>query len=117
MQKAGRSGVRIPAGAKDFSLLRIVQTDCGSNTTSCAMDAGVLCGWEGNLRLPPRVRMSGAIPLLPVYALMAWRVTLLFLQFLIMGDLSHIAREVNMRSKKNANICYFGSFTYDTPFA
>jgi len=40
---AGRPVVRISAGAKDFSLLRIVQTGPGVHPTSCSVGTRVLC--------------------------------------------------------------------------
>jgi hypothetical protein len=63
-----------------FSPLQNVQTSCGAHPVSYSMGTGVLsrgkvarmCRTTG-LHLVPRLRMSGAIPQLPLYAFMAWR--------------------------------------------
>jgi len=41
-QRAGRSGVRIPVGAKYFSLLQIVRTGCGTHLATYLTDTAVL---------------------------------------------------------------------------
>ena len=38
--RAGRSGIRIWAGVKDFSLLHNVQTGCWANSASCSTGNG-----------------------------------------------------------------------------
>ena len=42
--RAGRFGVRIPAGVTDFYLLQIVQTACGAHPASISMGTTVLLG-------------------------------------------------------------------------
>jgi len=75
---ARRSGVRISEGAKGFSLLRIVQTGPGVHPASCSVYAWVLCRvqsgrsvkWTTYIHLKPKLRLRGAIPVLPLYAVM-----------------------------------------------
>ena len=71
------SGVRIPAGQSDLSpLLQYVQT----HTASYSLGTWVLSwgkrGWgtklTAHLHLGLRLRISGAISLIPIYAYMAW---------------------------------------------
>jgi hypothetical protein len=61
-------GVQFPAGRKDFSLLRSVQTDSGAHPTSYTMDTG------GDLpHSPPssvEVKNGGAIP--PLSHMSSW---------------------------------------------
>jgi len=38
----GHSGVQIPAGARDFSLVQNVQTDYGTHPALCSVDTRVL---------------------------------------------------------------------------
>ena len=40
--QAGRSGVRIPVGERDFVLLQNVQTGCGAHTASYSVGTEVL---------------------------------------------------------------------------
>jgi hypothetical protein len=40
--RAGRSGVRIPVGARDFSLLQNIEAGFGANLTSYSVGTGVL---------------------------------------------------------------------------
>ena len=76
-----RSGFVSLLGAWDFSLFLRFQTGCGTNPASYSKDIRVLSRrWKGwgvmftthPLNIVPRLRMSGAIPLLPIYAFMAW---------------------------------------------
>ena len=70
--EAGRKGVRIPAGSRDFSLLQNVQTGPGARRASYLMSTGALSRGKRNrsvnlstqLHLEGRLRMSGDIPLL-----------------------------------------------------
>jgi hypothetical protein len=66
---AGRSGFRMLAGARDFSLFQKVQTGSGTHQTSCWMSTGVHSRQTStrglNLRthhLGPKLRKSGVIP-------------------------------------------------------
>jgi hypothetical protein len=82
----GRSGVQFLVQERDsifnfmiFCLLRSVQTGCGPHTAS-SVGTGVLSrGYSGrgvklttHFYLIPRLRMSGAVPLLRLYTFMAW---------------------------------------------
>jgi hypothetical protein len=77
--QAGRSGVRVPIGARKFSLLQKVQTASGTHTASYSMGSmvnfqeksGQGVTFTTDLNVVPGLRMSGAIPLLPLYAFMA----------------------------------------------
>jgi hypothetical protein len=71
--RAGRSGNQIPVGARFFAN---VQTGPGTHPASCTMGAGSFLGVKRPGRgadhpslLAPRSRMSGAIRLLPLWAL------------------------------------------------
>jgi len=63
--RAGRSGVRIPGGAADFSLLQNVQTSYGANRIPSSVLTRVLCRGESgrdlklttHFRLVRRLRM------------------------------------------------------------
>ena len=76
---AGRSGVRIPVGAGDFSVSQNLQTGAGSHPVLYLMGAEVLSRRQSgggvklstHFHLEPRLRMSGVIPQLPLYAMMA----------------------------------------------
>ena len=76
---AGRSGVRIPVGAGDFSVSQNLQTGSASHSALYLMGAEVLSrGKSGrgvklstHFHLELRLRMSGVIPQLPLYAIMA----------------------------------------------
>ena len=56
---AGRSGVQIPVWATDVSILQIVQTSSGAHPASYSMRTGA-----SHFHLLPKIRLSGAIPLL-----------------------------------------------------
>jgi hypothetical protein len=73
----GRTGFRIPVRTRDFSLFRNVHTVLGAHPTSYSMSN--VCFSQGrkghratNLTSYPRLlkslRMNGALPLLPLYA-------------------------------------------------
>jgi hypothetical protein len=77
--RAGWSGVRIPAGAGNFSPHRRVQTGSGAHPVSYPVDTGALSlgvkrpGREVyHSHLVPRSRMRGAVPPLPQYTFTAW---------------------------------------------
>jgi hypothetical protein len=82
---AGRSGVRIPAGDREFVFSKTVQIGCMTHPVSYSIAIGVLSrGYNGrdvmltsHFHLVQRLRISGAIPLLPLYAFMAWTRTTL----------------------------------------
>jgi hypothetical protein len=70
----GRSDVRISLQAIDFSLLPNVQTGSGAQHAPYSMGTGVICRefmFCTDFHLPPRLRMSGAVPLLLLYAFVA----------------------------------------------
>lgn len=77
------NGVRCPGGGCDFSALRNVQTGCGACRASCLVGTLLLPGikpagaWKltTGLYLGPRLRKSGDITLLLLYAFMACRRT------------------------------------------
>ena len=77
---AERYVVRIAVGATDFSLLKNIQISSGAYLPSYAVGNGVLSPRKSGrsvklstrLRVLPRLRMSGVITLLPLYAFMAW---------------------------------------------
>ena len=63
--RAGRSGIRIPAGAGDSFLLQIVQTCCGSHPVSFWLVTGVKwLGRDVDRSLPSN--MSRAVAAVPV---------------------------------------------------
>jgi hypothetical protein len=72
---------RIPEESRDFSRLQTVQTGSGIYSASCSMGTGVSFpgvkrpGRELHHSSPykPKLRMSGAVPLLPFYTSMAWK--------------------------------------------
>ena len=74
------SGVRIPIGARNFSLLQNFQTSSGTHGASYSMGSmaitqdksGQVVTLTTDLNLVPGLRMSGVIPLLPLNAFMAW---------------------------------------------
>ena len=66
---ARRSGVRITAGARDFSPK--VQTGSGGPTHS-PIQRVQWCDCTTHLNLAPRLRKSWAMPLLPLYAFVLW---------------------------------------------
>jgi hypothetical protein len=67
-------------GEEICSLFQIVNTDSGAHPDSYSVGTGVFPG-TAHLHLVPRLRMNGAIPLLPLYAFMAWTGTALPLPF------------------------------------
>jgi hypothetical protein len=75
--------VSVPAVARERSRVQNVQTGCAVHPTSCSMCHGVFdWRWSGRAlsshsHLVPRSRMSGALPLHPLYAFMAWPGTVL----------------------------------------
>ena len=78
--QAGRSGVRILVRVRNFSLLQNVQTSSGTHAASYLIgsmlisqkNSGQVVTLTTDLNLVPGLRMSGAIPLLPLNAFMAW---------------------------------------------
>jgi len=70
---AGRSGIRIPAGSRNFSLLQIIPAYCSVDTEgfSPGGKSGRDVRLTSHIRLVPGLRMSGAVPPLPIYAFMA----------------------------------------------
>jgi hypothetical protein len=81
---AGRSRVRILAGVRDFCLLQNVQTSPGAHPVFFFNGYRGFHGYSGwgvklttHLHLVPRLRMIGAMPLLPLYAFMVWTETTL----------------------------------------
>jgi hypothetical protein len=79
MLRAGRSGVRIPAETTDLSLIQNVMPGVGAYPASCSMDT--VCSYPGKRRkvsevvhvlLVSRIKLSGAIPLLPLCIFMVW---------------------------------------------
>jgi hypothetical protein len=82
--RAGRSRVRIPAGARSFYLLRNIQTVSAAHPASNSIGTGTTfpggilrsgCEAIARFHLMRRQRMSGSMPLLPLYVLMAWTAT------------------------------------------
>jgi hypothetical protein len=73
--RAGRSRVRIPISVKDFSLPQNVQTRSGIHPSQWGYFPGVNGPSRDVGHSPPsmpRLRMSGAKPLIPLYASMSW---------------------------------------------
>ena len=75
--RAERSGLWIALETLDFSLLQNVRTGSGPHLACCSgigfLPQGYSCrhlNWTTPLELALRLRMSGAIPVLPLYALM-----------------------------------------------
>jgi hypothetical protein len=77
MLRTGRSRVRIPEGARDFSFLQNVLTGSGYWGSFPGIKRP---GREVTLSLylVLRLGMSGGIPLLPLYALSVWTVKTLY---------------------------------------
>jgi hypothetical protein len=86
--RARRSGVQIPAGPRDSSLLQNVKSGSGADTafysmgTAASFPGGGLSGWVVRLNTPlhlvGRLRMIEAIPPYPLHAFIACtRTTLL----------------------------------------
>jgi hypothetical protein len=75
--RAGRSGICVPAGARDFSLQKTIpalgptQPPIQWVLSRRSCDRGVTLTTD---RLAAGLRMSGAVPLLPLYAFVAWTV-------------------------------------------
>jgi hypothetical protein len=69
-ERTGWSGVQIPRGARNFSLLENVQIGAVANQTYATGTGGSvrIVNMTTHLHLVPRLIMSGAIPLLPLYA-------------------------------------------------
>ena len=67
--RAGRSGVRFPTEGRDLCRLQFVPTDAGAQRDSYPMsNSGKASGGvkiSTHLRLVPRLRMSGAVPIPP----------------------------------------------------
>jgi hypothetical protein len=78
--------VRIPAQARDFLFSKTVQTGSGPHPASYSMGTRVLSQgsgsqgikWTIHLQLVPRLRMSQAITLLSLCAIMLWKGMLSF---------------------------------------
>jgi hypothetical protein len=77
--RTGRSGVRILRGWGTFLFSKTVQTAPGAHPASYSIDIGVILGLKllerDAAHSPPpsaQVRRRRAVPLLPLYVLMAW---------------------------------------------
>jgi len=77
--RVGRSGVRIPVGASDCSVLQGVMTGCGAHPACFQWVAVSFPGVKrpgvkltSHHRPLLRLRMSGAVPLLPLYTIKTW---------------------------------------------
>lgn len=101
--RAGRSGVPVPVGARDFSVIQNFQT---GSEASYSKSIGVLSQGRGGatgvlttfVHITPSLRMSSAIPLLPLYALMAWTgKTLILLYFTFVEKIQAMGREYYVR--------------------
>jgi hypothetical protein len=81
--RPGRSGLRIPVGARDFSFLQKSILTLGPTQPPIEW-APRFWGWGVKLithiPLASRVRMSGPIPLIPLYAFMTRTGTILLQQ-------------------------------------
>jgi hypothetical protein len=78
--RTGRSRFRIPLGIEVFFFLVNVQPDCGAHPF---LFSGYRDSYLGvNPHVLSRLRMNGAIPLLLLYAFMAWTRRTTFLSFL-----------------------------------
>jgi hypothetical protein len=73
--RAGSSRVQNRANERDLSVQRNVQTGSGVHSAFCSLGRGFLSRGGGKRRW--RLKMSGAIPLLPPYAFRAWTGTTL----------------------------------------
>jgi hypothetical protein len=88
------------------SVFQNIQTGSGAHPASCSMGTGFFPGGEAavgvmltsHLQLVPRLRMNGAIPLLPLYAFMAWTGEELPLLTL------HLLKRANMVTMRNVEI-------------
>jgi len=75
----GRFGVRIPVEGRDFYLLQKVQAGSGAYPAPNHWVSGSSPEVKGLgrevslLHIVPRLRMSGAKPLLPLYVFKAWK--------------------------------------------
>jgi len=77
---AGRSRVWILARARDFYLPQTFKTGYGAHTATCSLSTGVLFQGQvvggmnltSNFYLMPRLRMSLAVPLFPLFVFMGW---------------------------------------------
>ena len=78
MLRAGKSGVRIPVEGRDFAPLQTSRPALGSVPPPTEWDGHSYRGLKrpgrevSHLHPLPRLRKCGAIPPLPIYALMAW---------------------------------------------
>jgi hypothetical protein len=85
--RVGQSGTLIPAGSRTFSILYVAHTDSEAHSATNSMGPVILFrtysdwGVRPTTHLHPerRLRMSGAIPLLLLYALMEWTLILLYM--------------------------------------
>lgn len=80
MLRAGRSGVRIPVEARGSSPLHIYPTGSAADLASCSMGTGISFPGGKALRdlmliarlyIVPTLRMTGALPLLPLHVFIA----------------------------------------------
>jgi len=71
--------ILFPAWKREFLILKVVQTGSKFNPDSNLMATRTFyrgTAAEAHLQLVPSLRMSGAIPLLSLYAFIVWKVTL-----------------------------------------
>lgn len=88
--RVGRFGLRIPAGAIYFPRLHNIRISSWAHPPCYSLGTVVIsrglrdrrAKLNAVLHLLPRSRMNGAIPLLPVYAFMAWTKTTLPLPYI-----------------------------------
>jgi hypothetical protein len=86
-----KSGRLYHVGEINFSLLQNLQTDSGAQPAAYLMSIGFLSRNQTDrdikltthLHLVPRLRISGAMPLLPLYTFMAWTETLPLLYYFV----------------------------------
>jgi hypothetical protein len=107
--RARRSASQIPAGAREFPLLDKVQT--GSNFSQSPSHCLLLAFSSGvrlstHLHLVLRFRRAGAIPLLPLYAFMAFTGTALHLRVLWTNSVDN-----QLRKFLNSSTHFFGHCT------
>ena len=88
--RAGRSEIHIPTGARDFTLIQRVQIGSMAHSAPYSMDTIILSrgqsGWSvkltTDLHVALKLKRSGVVPLLAVYAFMAWTGRNLLLRFI-----------------------------------